>query len=103
MYKVEYLQTALDDIKEIFLYISNNLLNPEAAYTLIEKIVEKGDSLSSFPYGRPVYNPIRQLQHEYRTIYIDNYTLFYWVEEKNKKVVIARVVYSKRDIEKLIR
>ena len=99
MYKIEYLETALDDIKEIVLYISNNLSNPKAAYTLAEKIVEKADTLSTFPYGRPVYNPIRQLEHEYRTIFIDNYTLFYWIEEENKKVIIARVIYSKRDLE----
>ena len=102
MYKIEFLQTALDDLKEITLYISKELSNPEAAYKLAETIVEKANSLSDFPYGRPVYNPLRELEKEYRTIYVKNYNLFYWIEEEEKTVMIARIIYSKRDITKII-
>ena len=102
MYKIEFLQTALDDLKEITLYISKELSNPEAAYKLAETIVEKANSLSDFPYGRPVYNPLRELEKEYRTIYIENYNLFYWIEEEEKTVMIARIIYSKRDITKTL-
>ena len=102
MYKIEYSQTALDDIKEIVAYISRELSNPEAASKLAEKIIEKGNSLSDFPYGRSVYSPIRKLKHEYRTIPIDNYIMFYWIDESKKKVMIVRVVYSKSEISKII-
>ena len=51
-----------------------------------------------FPYGRPVYFPMRKLSHEYRTIYTDHYTLFYWIEEEKKTVYIARVIYSGRNM-----
>ncbi|MBR2067922.1 MAG: type II toxin-antitoxin system RelE/ParE family toxin [Solobacterium sp.] len=102
MYKIEFLQTALDDLKEITSYISKELSNPEAAYKLAETIVEKANTLSIFPYGRPVYNPLKKLNKEYRTIYVDNYTLFYWIEENEKKVIIARIIYSKRDIENIV-
>lgn len=102
MYKIEFLQTALDDLKEITLYISKELSNPEAAYKLAETIVEKANSLSDFPYGRPVYNPLRELENEYRTIYVKNYNLFYWIEEEEKTVMIARIIYSKRDITKIL-
>ena len=103
MYTVEFLQTAFDDLKEITLYISKELSNPEAAYKLAEAIVEKANTLTDFPYGRPVYTPLRQLENEYRTIYVNNYTLFYWIEEKKKKVIIARIIYSKRSIEKIMK
>lgn len=101
MYKIEYLQTALDDLKEITLYISKELSNPETAYKFAKTIIEKADTLSDFPYGRPVYTPLKKLEKEYRTIYINNYTLFYWIEENEKKVIIARIIYSKRNIEKI--
>ena len=103
MYEIVFLQTALDDIKEIVLYISKELSNPEAALKLTDKFIEKSNSLSDFPYGRPVYSPVRKLRHEYRTILIDNYTLFYWINEDKKRIMIARVIYSKRNIGSLIK
>lgn len=103
MYKIEYLQTALADIKEIATYISKELSNHEAAIKLTEKIIEAANSLSDFPYGRPVYYPIRKLDHEYRTMLIDNYTIFYWIYEEKKRVIIARVIYSKRNLSKIIK
>lgn len=103
MYTIKFLQTALDDLKEIALYISKELSNPEAAYKLTETIIEKANTLSDFPYGRPVYNPLKKLEKEYRTIFVNNYTIFYWIEEKRKRVIIARIIYSKRNIEKIIK
>lgn len=102
MYKVVFLKNALDDIKNIASYISNKLSNKEAAYNFTEKIIKKADILSDFPYGRPVYMPIRKLEHEYRTIFVNNYIMFYWIEENKKEVVIARVIYSKRNIDETI-
>ena len=103
MYTVEYSQKALDDLKKISLYISKTLSNPQAAYNFAEKIIEKADALSIFPYGRPVYMPIRNLNHEYRVIYIKNYALFYWIDEDNKRVIVSRIVYSRRDLESYIK
>ncbi len=98
MYRVEYLETALADLKEIALYIRDQLKDPEAAERLLEKIVTKAETLSVFPYGRPVYLPMRKLSHEYRTVYVDHYTVFYWISEERKTVCIARVVYSRRNM-----
>lgn len=102
MYKIEYLETALDDLREISLYIAKELNNPEAAYKLVQAIIEKANTLTDFPYGRPVYIPLKKLKKEYRSIYVNNYSLFYWIEEKKKKIIIARIIYSKRSIEKTI-
>ena len=98
MYRIEYLETALQDLREIVLYIRDELNDSEAAKRLAEKILAKGETLSVFPYGRPVYFPMRKLSHEYRTIYTDHYTLFYWIEEEKKTVYIARVIYSGRNM-----
>ncbi len=103
MYQIEYLQTAFDDLKEIVLYISTELSNPEAAERLAEAIINKADTLSEFPYGRPVYHPLKKLEKEYRTVYVNHYTLFYWIEEETKRVVIARIIYSKRNVENLFK
>ena len=55
-----------------------------------------------FPYATPTYQPIRPLKHEYRKILVQNYLMFYWVDEEKKLVTVARVVYAKRDYGRLL-
>ena len=77
MYKLEYLPVARKDMIEIVRYISRELQNPD-------------------------YQPIRSLKHEYRKILVQNYLMFYWVDEEEKLVTVARVVYAKRDYGRLL-
>ena len=64
--------------------------------------VARKDSVLSFPYAPPAYQPIRPLKHEYRKILVQNYLMFYWVDEEKKLVTVARVVYAKRDYGRLL-
>ena len=102
MYKLEYLPVARKDILEITKYISQDLNNPTAADKLITTIIEKLDLLTNMPYINPSYTPIRSLSKEYRKLSVNNYTVFYWVDEPQKLITVARVVYSKRDLHKII-
>ena len=83
-------------------YISETLHNPTAAERLAVKLVEAGDSIPAFPYANPVHMPIRQLKREYRKLRVHNYLMFYWVDEERKLVTVARVIYARRNYEKLL-
>ena len=98
MYKVEFLPIAKQDLREIALYISNDLCNPTAAVNLVEEIVEATEKLSDFPYSHHMYYPIRPLKKEYRKIPIRNYMVFYTVDEQQKNVTISRIIYAKRNL-----
>lgn len=102
MYTVEYLPVARQDMIEIVRYISQDLQNPAAANQLAIELIEAGDSIPGFPYANPAYTPIRPLKHEYRKLLIQNYFMFYWVDEAEQLVTVARVVYAKRDYERLL-
>lgn len=102
MYKLEYLPVALHDMEDIARYISNELQNPAAAERLSEKIVAEADKIPAFPYSNPAYIPVKPLRHEYRKLLIDNFLLLYWVDEAQKIITVARVVYAKRDYRKLL-
>lgn len=102
MYNLEYLPVARQDMVEIAQYISRELNNPVAADRLTEELIEAGDGIPVFPYANPAYIPIRPLKHEYRKLLVQNYLMFYWVDEEKKLVTVARVVYAKRDYEKLL-
>ena len=102
LYKLEYLPVARRDILDITKYISQELKNPQAAEQLITSLVNKLDSLTEMPYIYPSFVPIRQLDKEYRKVRVGSYMIFYWVDEYTKVITIARVIYSKRDIENIL-
>lgn len=102
MYKLEYLPVARRDMIEIVRYIGQELQNPTAADQLAMELIEAGDSIPKFPYANPAFIPIRPLKHEYRKLLVQNYFMFYWVDEVKKLVTVARVVYARRDYERLL-
>lgn len=102
MYKLEYLPAAHQDMVDIVRYISRELCNPTAAERLAMELIEAGDSIPGVPYANPAYTPIRPLKHEYRKRLVQNYIMFYWVDEGKKLVTVARVIYAKREFERLI-
>lgn len=102
MFKLEYLPVARQDMIEIVRYISEELQNPMAADQLATELIEAGDSIPGFPYANPAFIPIRPLKHEYRKLLVQNYFMFYWVDEVKQLVTVARVVYARRDYERLL-
>lgn len=101
-YELEYLPIALQDMSAIVSYIAHELDNPIAAENLASEFVEAAERTVQFPYANALYVPPKSLKHEYRKVFVRNYIMFYFVDERSKKVTIARVIYAKRDIGKLL-
>lgn len=101
MYKLEYLPVARQDLIDIVLYISQELQNPDAANRLAEKLIETAEKVLTFP-GNPSYHPIKPLRHEYRKAIVQNYLMFYRIDEEKKLVTVARVLYAKRNYNRLL-
>lgn len=90
------------DMMEIVGYISRELDSPAAASRLAEELVEAGERAALFPYANPAYMPARPLKHEYRKLLVRHYLMFYWVDESEKLVTVARVIYARRDYKSLL-
>ena len=92
-YKVEFLQSAIDDLEEIVLYIANN--SPKSAMELHDKIIGSATRLEEFPsLGRLI--PDKKLREKgFRLIVIDKYLLFYKIY--NEEINILRVLRGDRD------
>lgn len=103
MYKLEYLPIALNDMLNIAKYIGTELKNPIAAENLSEEFVKTAENLKEFPYSNPVYIPMKPLKQEYRKVKIKNYIMFYWVNESEKSVTVARVIYGRRELTNIIK
>lgn len=102
MYKLEYLPVARKDMLEIVRYINQVLQNPDAAERLAVELVNAAEGVLKFPYATQACRPLRPLKHEYRKIQVQNFLMFYWVDEEKKLVTVARVVYAKRDYGRLL-
>lgn len=92
-YRVEYLQTALDDLEEIVLYIAKDSV--QEAIKMHDEIINKSNKLSTFPkLGREVPDKkIRRLG--FRMLVISSYIAFYRIIDK--KIYIYRVLHGKRN------
>lgn len=97
MYDLEYLPVARSDMAEIARYISAELQNPDAAERLADEMIEAVENARPFPYAAPLYFPIRPLKHDYRKLLVQNYLIFYWVDDFARKITVARAVYAKSD------
>lgn len=73
-----------------------------AAEKLADEMIETADRLAAFPYSNAVYFPIRPLKKEYRKRMVQNYLMFYWVDEEEKCVTLAGVVYVRRNYDRLL-
>jgi len=101
MYKIHYLPLALDDLKNIVRYIADTLESPQAAEKFISKIDKAILKIADNPFRCRLYAPFEKLKYDYRILHIDNYSLFYVVE--NKKIEIHRILYSRRDTMRILK
>ena len=95
MAKINYSPAALEDLREIKSFISEELCSEPAAINTIEKIVKRISQLADFPeLGAPL-SSIIDLEVPYRFLVCGNYIAFYKTDTDN--VYIIRVLYGKRN------
>lgn len=102
MYKISYLPLAKRDITEISNYIEQVLQAPLAAFNLIKDIRSSIENLQEFPLSGRIYQPLIELQIQYRRILVKNYIIFYAIKESDKIVEIQRVIYCKQNLDNII-
>lgn len=97
-----YLESADEDIDNVIKYISNELGNKTAASKLANKIINSIGKIKIFPYGAPVLITKRKLKNIYRYTKVNNYLIFYYIDEANKTIMICRVLYHKMNVKSIL-
>lgn len=97
MYNIKFLDDANKDISDISRYIGVELCNPVAADRLVDKI------LSDMPYMYGVYESPVPIKVEFRKFIVKNYAVFYYIDESEKVVKIAHVVYARRNFSNVLK
>lgn len=102
MYLVLYSQAAYSDLKNVYNYITYDLLEPIVAGNLIKKIENAVASLSMFPWRHQKCESSQIEKEERRQFSLNGYAIIYEIDERNKTVKILRIVCERRNIRNTI-
>lgn len=96
-YSLKFTPIADEDLDEIYHYISCKLFAEGAAITIMNKIENCIMKLEHFPYFGSYVLDEHLKNKGYRKLVIENYIVFYLVNEAEKQVVIMRILFGASD------
>lgn len=97
IYEIEFTEDARDEIREIYEYISKNLVNKEAAKRLMRKMRKTVMDLAESPRLYAKIEKKDRMKREFRRIVVDNYIILYTIDKDKKTVYISHMYYGKRN------
>lgn len=101
-YHIQFTPLAFEDLDEIDSYITNTLSNEQAAERLIAEMEKSISQLRQFPrIGAEVEDAYLSAKG-YRRLVVDNYLVFYLINEAQKAVIIMRILYGAREYHNLL-
>lgn len=101
-FRVEYSPQALDDLRAIYSYIAFHLKERGTASRQIGRIRQEIRALQELPerYAPVDWEPWASMGM--RKLAIDRYVVYYFTDQKERLVSIARIFYGGRDVENII-
>ena len=101
-YKIQFSKDARKDLIDTYSYIKYNLQEPAIAKKLIAKLREEINKLKDNPTIYAVIKDEIIKKREIRKIKVNNYIVFYKVEENRSRVEIVRIMYARRNWTKML-
>ena len=93
---------AESDLHEIYKYIAGKLHEPVIAGNLILRIESKVSKLNASPQSYAIYPKEPWRSRGLRRVNIGKYAIFFIPKEANHSVVVIRIIYGGRDIDRLL-
>ena len=107
-YSYQFTKSAKNDLEQILHYIKVELNNPTAATSFINKFQESVTNIQLFPKSYPKVT--NKFLPEYKSTLliirkklINNYILYYSVNDNLKSIIILRIIFSHRDIDSIFK
>ena len=97
-YQIRLLRLAEEDLNEIILFIAQD--NLSAAENIATKIEKNIQTLTNHPRLGKVPNEPDLAGAGYRYLIIDNYLIFYTIEEET--ILVHRIIHGARDYRRLL-
>lgn len=96
-YNIEITKPAEKDLYKIGKYITNELLESDKAVEVVDKIANEIFKLEEILFRNAIVDDDKLASQGIRKFIIDNYIVFYIVNEENKNVTVIRILYKRRD------
>ena len=100
MTNINFTPDALEDLKEIKAYITEELCNEESAIRTVGNITKRIRRLADFPESGAPLSSIINLEVPYRFLVCGNYTAFYKVEANEVRII--RVLNARRNFMQIL-
>ena len=97
-YNVEITPEAESDLRGIYRYIADEKENPPAAFRLVSLIYGEIAKLDTMPERFPIWRNEPWKSRGVRSMEVENYHVFYLVEETPPRVIALRVFYNSRNV-----
>lgn len=101
-YKTIYSPESLDDLRAIYSYIAFEKLAPQNAEGQVNRIRKSIRSLDLFPEGHTTVEWEPCASMGMRFLPVDNFIVYYLVDNNEETVSIVRIFYSGCDVEHII-
>ena len=102
-YKVIYSPAATEDLISIYSYICFKLQAADTAREQINRIRDAVRKLDELPERFEAVDWEPWASINMRKVPVDNYVVFYSVDNKKRQVIIVRILYGGRDISSMIK
>lgn len=101
-FSVRYSPQALEDLRDLYTYLAFSLRVPSTAKQLVNRIRKTIRGLEQLParYPRVEWEP--WYSRGLRKMPIENFVVFYQIEEASSQVMILRIFYGGRNIETIL-
>ena len=96
-YKIQFSKDARKDLIDIYSYIKYNLYEATIAKKLINRIKVEIYKLQDNPLIYAIIKDEIIKNKKIRKIKVNNYIVFYKVNESNKIIYIVRIMYARRN------
>lgn len=97
-WKIVYTAGARRDLRNIYEYIAYDLIAPETAAGQTQRIMKEIRTLDETPMRFRLYDDEPWHSVGLRFFPVDNYLVFYLLDEAKNTVSIVRIMYGGRDI-----
>ncbi len=96
-FEIEFTEQCIEEMTEIYNYISAKLQENKAAKRLISEVNEKVLNLAESPELYMKIGKVDRLKRKYHRIVIKNYVVLYTIDYDNRKVYISHMIYGRRN------
>lgn len=96
-FEVEFTDECIEEMNEIYEYISNNLKEDNVAKRLMTEVADKVLNLANEPKLYMKIGKVDRLKREYHRMVVKNYVILYTIDFEKRKVYISRMIYGRRN------